>query len=386
MLSCQKHLFSLDEDWHYINCAYMSPLLRSAEQAGKDGLMKKRNPVNVRPEDFFNDGSEVRALFAGLVKADKDRIALIPSASYGLGIVIQNIKPAKGGRVVTVHEEFPSDVYSLHRICSDHQLELVTVQPPEDLNGRGRKWNERILDAITPNTSLVNLSSVHWADGTIFDLEAIGKRAKEVGALFVVDGTQSVGAMKVDVSRYHIDALICAGYKWLLGPYTSGMAFLGEYFDDGRPLEETWLNRLGSENFRGLVDYQPLYHPKASRYNMGECSNFINLPMQKAALAQILEWTPDAISAYCSQLTAPLVEYLTANGFWLEQEAYRAKHLFGFRLPGHLNIEAVQQELLKKKVVVSLRGNAVRVSPHVYNDHRDMQALTDALSILKHTD
>lgn len=380
MLSCQKDLFSLEEGTHYINCAYMSPLLKSAERAGIEGLQRKRTPAKIAPEDFFADAVTVRRLFGRLVNAETDRIAVIPSVSYGMGIIIQNIKPVRGGKVIAVQEEFPSDVYSLQRICHDHQLELVTIQSPEGTEGRGRKWNERILDAITPGTVLVNLSSVHWADGTIFDLEAIGRKAKEAGALFVVDGSQSVGAVEIDVQRFHIDALICAAYKWLLGPYTSGLAYFSEYFDNGRPLEETWLNRLGSEDFKGLVNYQEAYHAKAGRYNMGEYSNFINLPIMKAALTQVLAWTPAAISAYCKQLTAPLIKHLAENGFWLEEDHFRSKHLFGFRLPAHLTIDAVQKRLSAGKVSVSLRGSAIRVSPHLYNDDADMQALKEAVA------
>ena len=383
MLSCQKHLFSLEQDRHYINCAYMSPLLKSVEEAGIQGLARKRDPHNITPDDFFNGAIEIRKLFAQLIHAETERTAVIPSASYGLGIVMRNIKPAAGSKLITIHEEFPSDVYSLYRICSDHKLDLVTVKPPDALANKARNWNERILEAITPGTALVNLSSVHWSDGTIFDMEAIGKRAKEVGALFVVDGTQSVGAPELDVARWRVDALICAGYKWLLGPYTSGLAWFGEYFDEGKPIEESWMNRVGAENFKELVNYQAAYLPGAARYNMGEFANFINVPMLKASLTQILQWTPVEITAYCERLTRPLISYLQSNGFLIEEDANRSKHIFGFRLPPDMSIETVQKKLIERKISVSLRGSAVRVSPHVYNDEKDIQVLIDALEDTK---
>jgi selenocysteine lyase/cysteine desulfurase len=381
MLDCQKELFSLDAGVHYLNCAYMSPLLKTVEEAGTEGLIKKRNPYKVLPGDYFNDAAEVRTLFGKLVNADAGRVALVPSVSYGMGIVARNIKAGVGKKIITVHEEFPSDVYSLHRICGEHQMQLITIRPPEDPFERGKRWNEKIVEAIDRNTALINLSSIHWADGTLFDLESIGNRAKEVGALFVVDGTQSVGAMPFDVNQFKVDVLICAGYKWLLGPYTSGFIYLGEYFDNGIPIEESWLNRVGSDNFRELVDYQeiPAYRPLAARYNMGEFSNFINLPMQKVALSQLLDWTPLAISQYCSLLTGPFTQTLMEKGFWLEEEGYRANHLFGCRLPAHLSLDKVQQKLIEKKVFVSFRGNVIRISPHVYNDARDMEQLVSAL-------
>lgn len=382
MLSCQKELFSLEPGWHYLNCAYMSPLLKSVEEAGIAGLLKKRNPFRIRPIDFFEEAEEVRALFGKLVGADGNRIALIPSASYGMGIVRENIKRRKNGRVITVQDEFPSDVYALQRICEEQQMTLHTIQSPVNSEQRARDWNRLILESIDENTALVNLSSVHWSDGTIFDLEAIGEKAHQVDAAFVVDGAQSVGAVPIDVQKCRLSALICPGYKWLMSPYTSGFAYFGEYFDNGKPIEESWLNRKNSEDFKSLVSYQSEYRPLAARYNMGEYSNFIALPMMRAALEQILEWTPEAIVDYNDRLTKPLVNYLEANHCQMEESAYRSKHITGFRLPKGFSTEELQTHLQSRNISVSLRGTAVRVSTHLFNDTNDVQALMDALDQL----
>jgi selenocysteine lyase/cysteine desulfurase len=176
--------------------------------------------------------------------------------------------------------------------------------------------------------------------------------------------------------------LICAAYKWLLGPYTSGFAYFSEYFDNGKPLEESWLNRIDSENFQALVNYQEQYRPMAARYNMGEFSNFIQLPMLKASLNQLLDWQPARINEYCRYVSSPLIYFLQENGFSLEEEAHRANHLFGFRLPDGMSIETVQRTLIERKIYVSLRGSAIRVSPHLYNDESDIAALTTALQDL----
>jgi selenocysteine lyase/cysteine desulfurase len=111
----------------------------------------------------------------------------------------------------------------------------------KDLTQRGSVWNEKILSAIDNNTRAVALGNVHWADGTLFQLEEIRKRTRDVGALLIVDGTQSVGVMPFDVKKIQPDALVCAGYKWLLGPYSIGLAYYSEYFDEGTPIEESWL-------------------------------------------------------------------------------------------------------------------------------------------------
>ena len=378
MLTCQKHLFSLPDDIHYLNCGYMSPLARRVEAAGLAGMARKRDPSTITPAMFFDESNTARQLFAELINAEAERIALIPAASYGIAMVARNLKIARGQNLVVMHEQFPSNIYTWKRLAQETGAALRTVQPPEGPN-RGARWSEHFIDAIDADTVLVTLGTVHWADGTRFDLDAIGRRAREVGAAFVIDGTQSVGAMPFDVQRLQPDALICAAYKWLLGPYSTGVAYLGPRFDNGVPLEENWIGRLGSEHFGGLVNYQEAYQPGALRYDVGERSNFILVPMLIAGLELVLEWGQAPIQAYCEALTRDLLQEAQALGFVLEDEAWRSAHLFGVRVPEHLSVDQLRDALAQRNVAASVRGDAIRISPHVYNDTADIDALRDAL-------
>jgi selenocysteine lyase/cysteine desulfurase len=380
MLACQKPLFALPDDEHYLNCAYMSPLSRAVEAAGVRGIARKRVPSRLSPADFFTEADTARALFARLVNApDPSRVAVIPAASYGLAIAARNLPLAAGQNVVVTHEQFPANVYPWRKRCAATGAELRVVRPPEAAEGRGRAFNQRLLEAIDTRTAIVALGHVHWTDGTRLDLEAVGARAREVGAALVVDGTQSVGALPFDVRRLQPDALVCAAYKWLMGPYSMGFAWFGPRFDDGEPLEETWIGRRGSENFKELVNYQDEYQPGALRYDVGERANFALMPMAIAALEQILAWTPEGIQEYCAALTGGLVDRVRALGFTVEGLDARGAHLFGLRTPPGVDLQALAATLAARHVHVSLRGSAVRVAPHVYNDARDVEALFDAL-------
>jgi selenocysteine lyase/cysteine desulfurase len=379
-LACQKHLFSLPSDVHYLNCAYMAPLAHSVEAAGVAGLQRKRVPSRIRPEDFFEESDLVRRRFASLVNVpDPQRIALIPSVSYGIATVAKNTPLKAAQNVVVVDEQFPSNVYAWRRLCQERGATLRTARPPEAVDARGRTWNERILASIDRDTALVALGHVHWADGTRFDLEAIGSRCRAVGAALVVDGTQSVGALPFDVQHLQPDALICAGYKWLLGPYSIGVAYFGPRYDNGVPLEENWIAREGSQHFGGLVRYTDAYQPGAIRYDVGERSNFVLLPMLAAALEQIGAWGPASIQSYCRSLTQDLLTAARAMGFQLEDETWRSAHLFGIRVPPHLSTDRLREALAARNISVSVRGSAVRIAPHVYNDTSDVEALHDAL-------
>lgn len=382
MLSCQRDLVHLPEGLHYLNCAYMGPLLKSVEEAGIAALRRRHDPTSITAADFFTEADRARELFGRLVNAPAERISIVPSVSYAMATVGRNARLQRGTNVVVARGQFPSNVYAWQRMVDEVETgdaELRVVDPPDQPEGRGEEWNERILEAIDEGTAMVALGNVHWADGTRFDLEAIGERAREMGALLVVDGTQSVGAMPFDVEAVQPDVLVCAGYKWLLGPYSLGLAYFGEWFDEAAPLEETWLGRRGSEDFARLVDYQDEYQPGGARFDVGERSNFTLMPMLTAALEQILAWGPGNVQDYCRELAAGLIGEARELGCVIEDEPWRGAHLFGIRTPPSIDAARLQRELAARRVSVSVRGDAIRVAPNVYNTPDDVAALIEAL-------
>ncbi|MCB9291081.1 MAG: aminotransferase class V-fold PLP-dependent enzyme [Lewinellaceae bacterium] len=378
MLRCQKSLFSLPDEIAYLNCAYMSPLLKSVELAGFEGVRRKSRPHEIEASHFFDTVLQLKMAFARLINAgEPGRIAVIPSASYGLATVACNLKLRRGDKIVLAEEQFPSNVYIWQRLAEEKGAELHFVPAPAE-GQRGPLWNERIMEAIDERTALVTLGNIHWADGTLFGLKAIREKAGEAGAWLVVDGSQSVGALPCDVRDIRPDALICPGYKWLMGPYSLGLAYFGPAFDGGTPIEENWINRQGSQDFKSLVNYQPEYLPQAGRYSMGEQSNFILAPMQLRALEQLLEWGVPNIQAYCRELMREPLGRLVELGCRLAPEAERVHHLVGVRLPEGTGLEKLKAAFQKKKVYVSLRGSAVRISCHLFNDEEDLEKLVDA--------
>lgn len=387
LLPHQTQQFSLPDGLHYLNCATRAPLSKAAEQAGHDAIRRDTNPFGLRPDDFFSGAVRVRAMFSELINnPDPDRIAVVPSVSYGMAVVARNLAAKPGIRpgqtIVLVDGEFPSDVYAWDRVRQELGLQIKTVTMPDQFP-RGATWNERLLDAIDEQTALVVAPPVHWMYGTRFDLEAIGLRAREVGAWFVVDGTQAIGALPFTVAAIQPDAVICAGYKWLMGPYALGLAYYGPAFDDGIPLEEGWMNRLESNQFHRLMDYQPVYRPKAYRYNVGEQSHFIQMPILEASLSQLLDWQPERIQTYTADLLRAAWPALESLGCLVEPvtgSTGRAHHLVGLWLPDWADPMSVQQALLAEKVSVSARSRVLRIAPHVYNTPADVDALVGVLT------
>lgn len=379
-MDCLRHLYTLPDHVRYLNNAYQSPMSKRVQQAGKDAIERLGDPSNLTAKDFFEPADSLRHTFASLIgTSDWESVALIPAASYGMAVVAMNVPLRPHQNIVVLGEQFPSNVYVWRRVCREKNAVLRTVTPPETGKGRGPRWNESLLEAIDQDTAAVSIANVHWSDGTLFDLHAVGDRCRDVGALFIVDGTQSVGALPLDVTALEIDALICAAYKSLTGPYGLGLAYYGPRFHDARPLEENWIVRAGSENFAGLVNYVDEFQPGAKRLDMGGYSSFTLLPMLTAAVEQVSEWTPEAIQSYCRGLTDRLASSAEYLGYHVEDAAYRVGHIVGLRMPPGIDTELVRNRLQERNIFVSIRGQAVRVAPHVYSRAADVEALIGVL-------
>jgi len=379
-LQSLKSEFLISPDVSYLNCAYMSPLSRKTIEAGHQAIELKAHPYKIKPEDFFETVELIRTEFGKLIHGSPEDIAVIPSVSYGISMLAKNISLSPGDEIIVIEEQFPSNMYSWNRLTNDRKAELTVIKSPDVMEERGAAWNKKILSAISPKTKVVAMGIVHWSDGTLFDLKAIRKKTAEYGSLLVLDGTQAIGALPFDVGEIKPDALIVAAYKWLMCPYSTGFAWLGPCFRDGVPLEESWINRKGSSNFAGLVKYQNEFAPGARRYDMGEKSNFILNPMVLSALRQVNEWGPENIQEYVHSISEQPVQELISRGFWVEDKRFRGSHLFGIRVPAGTDLELIRQKCESKNVFVSIRGSAIRVAPHIYNDANDFDKLIQSLT------
>jgi selenocysteine lyase/cysteine desulfurase len=228
------------------------------------------------------------------------------------------------------------------------------------------------------DVAVVCVPACHWTDGTRVDLVRVGAAARAAGAGLVVDATQSLGAVPLDVGAVRPDFLVTAGYKWLLGPYSVGFLWVAPRWREGRPLEHGWITRAGSEDFSRLVHYRDDYQPGARRYDVGERSNFALLPQACAAMEQLLAWDVAAVHATLRGLTEGLVARAAERGLGTAPAAARTGHMVGLtRAEGFP--EDVVARLAARGVWVSRRGQTLRVSPHLYNTEADGERLLAAL-------
>lgn len=371
-----KDQFSLPEDVIYLNTASFSPAFKSVEDAGIKAIKRKSRPYLFEASDLFDPVIELRKLFAQLIEVENyDRVVTIPSVSYGLATVANNIKLKEGDEIIVIEEQFPSNVYIWQELAKTYKAKVKTINQPQN----PEDWNNLILQDISDKTALVTLGHIHWANGVIFDIEAIRKVTWKHNALLIIDGSQSVGALPFSIKTIKPDALICAGYKWLFGPYGCAYAYYGEYFDGGKPIEQNWTNRLGSEHLAGLTQYQPEYKPLALRYAAGESASFIYVKMQIAALRELLKFQTQELQDHCHNISKDAIEQLNSCGFIIDKPHLRAKHLFGVQIPKTADLELIKTTLKSSNIYVSYRGSYIRISCHIYNDKVQFDKLAESL-------
>jgi selenocysteine lyase/cysteine desulfurase len=193
----------------------------------------------------------------------------------------------------------------------------------------------------------------------------------------VVDASQALGAMPLDLAEVRPDFLVSVGYKWLLGPFGLGYLYVAPRHRDGVPLEENWISRLGSEDFAGLVDYQDRYQPGARRFDVGQRTHFETTPMAIAALRQLLDWEVPRVAATLRRTTGRIEEQVRPLGLSLTSPD-RGPHLLGIRLPADAR-QGVAAALTRANVFAGVRGSSLRVSPHLWTTDEDVGRLVAAL-------
>lgn len=369
----QRHLFDIPDDIAYLNCAYMSPLLHEVVAAGQAGVARKAHPWAISPRDFFTESNQARSLFARIINSEAANVAVVPAASYGIAVAAANVPVPRGGQIVVLANQFPSHVYAWREVAARQGAQIVTVA------SGNAPLSERVLEHIGPRTAVAALPHCRWTDGALLDLEAIGARCREVGAALVLDVTQSAGALPFDAAKVDPDFLVAGSYKWLMGPYTLGFLHVAPRWHAGQPLEHNWIARAGSEDFARLVDYQDGFQPGAVRFDMGERSCFHLMPMAVAAMTRLLEWGVANIARTLAARTRDIATRTAELSLTALPEAERPGHYLGLRFAAGPP-SGLLEALAARQVHVSLRGDAMRITPHVYNTDADVERLLAALT------
>ena len=369
MLASQRALFEMPREICYLNSASYSPMPLRTLEAGRAAVGRKGTPWTLEASFAHQQHERARAAAARLIHADTADVALIPSISYAVATVAKFLKIERGTRVIVLEDDHSSPVLEWHARAEVQGFAVETVRRPDDGD-----WTSAVLAAIersgAPPVSLASISSLHWSDGGLIDVEKVAAALRQRGAIFLVDATQSVGVLAIDVRRFDPDFVMFPTYKWLLGPYGRAFLYIAKRHQDGIPLEQTAGGRrdVRAENAVYFSDLN--YVPDARRFDMGERDHFIGLEMASIGMEMMAEWGADAVAERLRMLTNRIAEGVRGFGVSVPEPQFRTPHIlslgFGNGIP-----KGLVEGLAGDGIYVASRLGRVRVSPHVFNDEED---------------
>ncbi len=358
----------------YLNCAYQGPFPRRTVSRIHQAVELKCHPERLEAPEYFDLPERTRGKLAKLIGADPSEIALTNSATQGIGIVAAGLGFKAGDEVVISAGNFPSNLFTwLH-------LRRLGVKVHVLKPSCGYVRPEDAAQALTSRTKVLALDWVSYIHGAKLDIASLGELVQGCGGILVVDGTQGVGALEVNVHDLPVDVLATAAYKWLLGPYGTGFAYLHPQVRDRLDLPVVnWMSVEGSEDFESLPT-DDFALPHAARiFDVPETSNFINLNALEASLEFVENATVRAVTEHCRRLLDRLAEGLRRRGFRLSPSAdlERQSTILGFQADSLETTTKLYERIRAGRVAVSLRHGMVRVSPYLYNSEDDIDRLLD---------
>lgn len=360
----------------FLDCATQGPFPHTTAQRAREAIELKCHPYRLESREYFALPQRVRTLLARLIGAQTEEIALTNSATHGLSVVANGLGLGPGDEVVTTAVNFPANLLPwLH--LRKRGVEVKILNPE-----RGFPTPEEVAAALTSRTRVVALDYVSFRNGCKIDIEAIRGQMRETDARLIVDATQAVGALPINVDSFPVDAFACAGYKWLLGPYGVGFAFLRRSIQDRlSPTVLNWMSVEGADKFHELPGEKFTPNQDARRFDVPETANFLNLYALEASLEYLHRVGVENIMRHCFGLIDQLREALASRGFLLNASAEPAHRstILTFRASPAEDTARLHQKLADQRIVVSLREGWIRVSPNLYNSEEDIDRLIGAL-------
>jgi selenocysteine lyase/cysteine desulfurase len=356
----------------YLDCAYQGPFPRATVERIQRAIELKCHPDRLHEPEYFALPERVRGRLARLIGADATEIALTSSATQGIGVVATGLKLGPGDEVVISSRNFPSNLFTwLHLRRLGVRVHLV--EPAGDC-----VTAEDILPALTPRTRVLALDWVGFRGGERIDLEALGTLVHRHGGLFVVDGTQGVGALELNIHALPVDVLAVAAYKWLLGPYGTGFVYLRAAIRDRLDCPViNWMGVEGSEDFEALPLGEFTLARAARVFDVGETGNFLNLHALEASLEYVEAAGVRTVTEHCWRLLDRAQEGLAKSGYRLFNATRRELRstILGFQAESPEATAALHKKLRANQVAVSHRHGVIRVSPYLYNREEDIDKL-----------
>ncbi|MCA9772328.1 MAG: aminotransferase class V-fold PLP-dependent enzyme [Myxococcales bacterium] len=361
----------------YFNTASQGPTPARARGYVERALVEEMSPSSFPGVRYREVVEELRTLFARLVGAHPEHVAISTSTSEIISICASSLEIPSGGRVACIDDDFPSPIlpWLARREARGTPVDLLV--PPEGWPPTAAWLDE----AMSPHTAVLSMSWVHFATGARIDLAGIGEVCRRRGIFFILDATQGVGAEPIDFEASAAQVLACSGYKWTLGPYGIGYGcFTPEAIERLRAHAPHWLMRSAREGYSFLTDYHAPALGGARRFDRGEPATPLVAAAAKAGIEVTLEVGLAAIVAHREGLVRAFLEGLDADRYALVTPAApEARAAILSIRPLREAVDAVDARLRGAGVYHSLREGVLRFAFHWFNTAEEVARLGAAL-------
>jgi selenocysteine lyase/cysteine desulfurase len=368
--------FAPSEGVAYLDAASQGPLPLAAARAGREALALKERPWKITTQTYLSVVAEARALAARLLGAREESVALVTGAGQVVNAVARGLDLGEGDEVLLPRHEFPSNDLPWRWLARRG----VAVRAVEPDHPSGAVSAERLAGEVTPRTRVVAFAQVSYLHGGQIDPGPVVEAARRVGAITVVDGSQAAGALPFDFGASGVDVYATSGYKYLLGPYGCGLGLFAPGIVDRLAVGDvSWWAVKGAEDFNHLPATVEL-KPGAQRWDAHEPASFNNLMPLAESLRLLLEATPALVQAHaralCDRLLARLPEGFAPAS---PEDPEQRSHILCVRAGSPAATAAAHERLRAAQVTVALRGDRLRVAPHLYSTESDVDRLVYAL-------
>ncbi len=367
--------FPVAQTCTYLNAANVAPMYRPAATAiaewYRDVAENGSNHFDEEAEATVFDALHRQA--ARLFNASPTDIAVGSSTTELLSSLAWAVMPGAAANIVSTDVSFPASVYPWRRVANHTGCEIRLAHAQGDTVDPNL-----VRDLVDHDTAVVALSHVEFRSGQRWDLAAFADLAHRHGALLVVDATQSAGAVPIDAPGMGVDAVAAGAYKWLCGPFGVAVMYLS-------PQLATSLEP-GLVGFRSQVDIwdirtdPPDYPEDASRFEFSTMAYGCAGGFAKS-IEFLVDTGIDRIFAYNQILADHLIDGLGSVGAEVSspRDAVERSAIVTARFPGR-DIANVARHLKQSGVMVALRGDVIRFSPHLYNQIKDVERTLEVIS------
>lgn len=341
----------------YLNTASCGLLSKESVEATHTLYEGMQTDASHAVEPLRDSGIErIRNKVASFIEAPASSIALIPNFSWGLNAVVRSLKGNE--KVLLYNNDYPSLIAPF----STHGFEISWIEDEDGFDIDSEKLKAHLLKE---KIDILAISHVQWLTGFKIDIDDIGGFCKQHNIFFILDATQSLGAVPIHLSRHNIDVLIASNYKWMNAGFGTGIMYVSERFGD------TYPPVIGSNNFKHRI---PDYVPSVKNFEPGHL-NLHGLLVLEKALDYKLHKGIKNIETHNQTLLQTIAKNTDPSLILGSPDIKHRSSIIVLKDPGNLF-----DHLTNNGIVAIKRGNKIRLGVHFYNCQEETKRLVGLLA------